>query len=273
MGIKITDYPNTQTTFDDLDLFDVSAYVAPGVDFETRKYSWSTLVSEIQAAVLPSGTNGQIMAHNSTQWIATSNIFIDFTTNKVGIGTATPINAFHVKANVSSPTFRDNVCYFQQANTSALRANVQLDFGSYIEYGVVNGTTPQTGYGDASDVYLKGGGNDLNIINGATKNINFYVDNSFLVADNPAFQINASGITARETLYAKGPNDDYSGLTLYASSLFQIVGGYMWNSIFQSNGYSSGLIFQAYGLTSPGAANAFLEVEIDGQTIQLLGKV
>jgi hypothetical protein len=273
MGIKITAYPNTQTTFDNLDLFDVSAYVAPGVDFETRKYSWADLVSQMQGAVLPSGTNGQIMAHNSSQWIATSNIFIDFTNNKVGIGTATPINALHVKSNVSSATFRDTIAFFEQSNASSTRGQIFVSYGGNIEMGLVKGGAPLTGYGDGGDSYVKGGGNDLNIINGSSKNINFYVDSSFAVADNPTLQLNSSSIIARETLYAKGANDDYSGLTFYASSLFQIKNGAIWNSIFAGNGYSSGLYFNAYGLTSPGAANAFLEIEIDGQTIQLLGKV
>lgn len=273
MGIKITGYPNTQTTFDDLDLFDVSAYVAPGVDYESRKYSWSTLVSEMQSAVLPSGTNGQIMAHNSSQWIATSNIFIDFTTNKVGIGTATPANALHVKANVSSATFRDKIAFFEQANTSATRGQIEVSYGGTVELGIVKGGAPLTGYGDGADTYLKGGGEDFNIINGSTKNINFYINNSFAVSDLPLLQLNSSGVTARNTIYAKGSNNDYSGLTLYASSLFQIVDGAIWNTIFSGNSYTSGLYFNAYGLTSPGAANAFLEIEINGQTIQLLGKV
>lgn len=272
MGIKTTAYPNTQTTFDSNDMFDVSAYVGPGVDYESRKYTWSTLVSELQGAVLPSGTNGQIMAHNSTDWVATSNIFIDFALNKVGIGATTPYYALHVKSNVSSATFRDTISFFEQTNTSATKGEINVYYGGQIRMGIVKGGSPLTGYGDGGDAFVKGEGEDFNIVGASTKKIQFYIGSFNPSTDNPNLSIDSSAIIARESLYAKGPNDDYSGLTLYANSMFQIVDGGIWNSLFAGNSYTSGLYFNAYGLTSPGAADSFLEVEINGVTLKLLAK-
>ena len=272
-GVKITGYPNTQTTFDDLDLFDVSAYIAPDSPFESRKYSWSTLVSQMQESVLPTGTNGQIFAHDSTDWIATSNIFINFSLNKVGIFTSSPLYALHVNSNVASSTFRDTIAFFNQTNVNALRGEISVYYGGQIRLGIVKGSSDLTGFGSGGDTYLRGDGEDLNIIGTTSKNINFYHNGTFNPAsENPAFQINSSAITAREILYAKGANDDYSGLTLYASSLFQIKDGAIWNSTFNGNGYTSGLYFNAYGLTNPGSADSFLEVEINGVTLKLLAK-
>lgn len=83
-GIKITEYANTQTSFNDLDEFDVSAYIAPA-EFQSRKYTWATLVSEISAVVsgLPSGTQGYTLAFTAGVWTSNNRIFVDFTNNLV----------------------------------------------------------------------------------------------------------------------------------------------------------------------------------------------
>jgi len=84
MGIKITQYPNTQTTFNNLDEFDVSAYIAPG-NFQSRKYTWANLVTQLSAVItgLPSGTQGYTLAYNGSAWTSNNRIFVDFTNSLV----------------------------------------------------------------------------------------------------------------------------------------------------------------------------------------------
>lgn len=62
MGEKTSEYPVDHTTFNDDDLFDVSAYVSPGA-WQTRKYTWAEIKSKFipLAGTAPSApVNGDI---------------------------------------------------------------------------------------------------------------------------------------------------------------------------------------------------------------------
>jgi len=65
-------------------------------------YYWDGLVwqrlSLTGEVVLPSGTSGQTLRHDGTNWVASSTIFNNGT--NVGIGTTTPSHTLHVNGNV-----------------------------------------------------------------------------------------------------------------------------------------------------------------------------
>jgi hypothetical protein len=84
MGIRITEYPNTQTTFNNLDEFDVSAYIAP-TNYQTRKFTWANLLTQISSVItgLPNGTQGYTLAYNSGAWTSNNRIFVDFTNSLI----------------------------------------------------------------------------------------------------------------------------------------------------------------------------------------------
>ena len=245
MGIKTTQYPNSQTTFNNLDLFDVSAYVAPGVDFETRKYSWQTLVTELTSAIgpcLPSGTNGQILAHNSTDWVATSEMFINFSNHCIGIGTITPNYKLHVDSNI---TGKDTLAFFNQSKVSQSLGQIQVYFGGDLKMGIV-GNTFIAGYGAIGDAYIRSDAADMNyIVRGANKVANFWVERAVAVQDTtsanaPSLQIQKDG---------------------------QLMFNDMWDE-----GYTQGFKVQGYQANSPETQDTSVLVWINGIQFSLFAK-
>ena len=153
MGIKTTQYSNTQTTFDNSDEFDVSAYVSPST-YESRKYTWSGLKAALLAyfgQLWPGGTNGQMMKKGSSAWQATSEIFINGSSD-VGIGTTTPATRLNVVKNINGV---DPLAIFTNSiNTGTTNIAHNLMVGS-AEIGTVSSLGYTNSYGEIDDAFIK----------------------------------------------------------------------------------------------------------------------
>lgn len=153
MGIRITEYPNTQTTFDNNDEFDVSAYVAPATPYDSRKYTWATLkaaIITIIGQIWPSGTTGQTIKKGASAWEATSDIFNS--SGNIGIGTITPSTRLHVEKNIAGV---DPVAFFKNSrNTGTTNVANNVMVGS-LEVGSVSSLGYANQYGEVNDVFIK----------------------------------------------------------------------------------------------------------------------
>jgi hypothetical protein len=153
MGIKITEYPNTQTTFDNNDEFDVSAYVAPATPYDSRKFTWATLKTAIISLIgqiWPSGTTGQTIKKGASAWEATSDIFNS--SGNIGIGTVTPSTRLDVQKNINGV---DPVAFFKNSRntgTNTIASNVMVGTA---EVGSVSSLGYANQYGEVNDVFLK----------------------------------------------------------------------------------------------------------------------
>jgi hypothetical protein len=152
-GIKITEYPTTQTSFDDADEFDVSAYVAPAIPFVSRKYTWAGLKSAlitIFGQIFPSGTNGQIMKHGTSVWQATSEIHIN--NGNVGFGTTSAASRIDAQKSISLTT-EAIASYFNTYSGSATS-----DIIGYISpqgTSIGRAIKPAPKFGDVNDMFIK----------------------------------------------------------------------------------------------------------------------
>lgn len=153
MGIKITEYPNTQTTFDNNDEFDVSAYVAPATPYDSRKYTWATLkaaIITIIGQIWPSGTTGQTIKKGASAWEATSDIFNS--NGDIGVGTTSPTARLHVQKNITGSL---PVALFKNTRTAGTNVNVSNVMVGTAEVGSVTSLGYANGYGEIDDAFFK----------------------------------------------------------------------------------------------------------------------
>jgi hypothetical protein len=149
MGIKITEYANEQTSFNNNDEFDVSAYVSPG-NYQSRKYFWSDLVTALTSVIdgLPSGTQGYTLAYNGSAWTSNNRIFVDFTNSLVVFN-----NNIDVKGTAGD--YSEEVAKFGDLRVKSQKIWFQTQFalaGYTTGFEVVNhgATSPET-----QDCYLR----------------------------------------------------------------------------------------------------------------------
>jgi len=133
MAIKVSEYVETQTVFNNNDLFDVSAYL--GVDsYESRKTLFSTLkaamASDTWASILVSTSQ---TAANNTQYIVVANAtFTDPITPAEGKG-------FKVYIRYGTATI--NSVGYSVAGTIIYRVFHSGAWATYVSLGVVNSGT------------------------------------------------------------------------------------------------------------------------------------
>jgi hypothetical protein len=153
MGIKITEYPNTQTTFDNNDEFDVSAYVAPATPYDSRKFTWATLKTAIISLIgqiWPSGTTGQTIKKGASAWEATSDIFNS--NGDIGVGTTTPSTRLDVQKIITGSL---PVAVFKNTRTAGTNVNASNVMIGSAEVGSVTSLGYANQYGEVNDVFLK----------------------------------------------------------------------------------------------------------------------
>lgn len=153
MGIKTTAYPNSQTTFDDSDEFDVSAYVSPGT-YESRKYTWATLKAKVIALIgqiWPTGTTGQTIKKGSSAWVATSDIFVS-SGSDVGIGTTTPGARLNVSKSINGV---DPIVIFTNSRNTGTTFIASVALIGTGEVGTVSSLGYANQYGETDDAFLK----------------------------------------------------------------------------------------------------------------------
>ena len=265
MGIKISQYFYTQTTFNDADEFDVSAYVAPATPMQTRKYSWATL----KANFLPTGTEGQMLAYHSGAWIATNQIHIDFTNSRIGIGTNTPASKLDVVSTqtgiAQTATFRNSVADVQYIGAGS--------YGVGIQMGQVNASAYQNGYGAHQDSFINGN-NYLNYY--AIGTHKFWAgSNSQISGGTPDVEFSdTNGNTFKKKIIAKrNSGQDYFQAINGSNKEFNIQdGGYLFWQAFGTHSYTTGLLVDSWANSSPETQDCKVIIEINGQGIELFGK-
>lgn len=196
-GIKITEYPNTQTSFDNADEFDVSAYQGPSVDYQTRKYTWSTLKAALLAyfgQIWPSGTNGQIMKKGVSAWQATSEVHIN--SGNVGFGTTSAANRIDAQKDVTD----EAIASFANTYSGSATTNI---IGQVKVQGTSIGRVLKTAnkYGSDNDMFVRNEGatdGNINIISEGAANfkggINFYPEGATpAVGEKAPLQITKGG--------------------------------------------------------------------------------
>jgi hypothetical protein len=198
-GIKITEYPNTQTSFDNDDEFDVSAYQGPSLVYQTRKYTWSTLKTALLAyfgQIWPSGTNGQIMKKGASTWQATSEVHIN--SGNVGFGTISATSRIDAQKDIVSTG--EAIANFFNTYSGSATTNI-------IGHVKVQGTSigrvlkADNKYGNDNDMFIRNedatDGN-INIISEGNANfkggINFYPEGATPnVSEKAPLQITKGG--------------------------------------------------------------------------------
>jgi hypothetical protein len=153
MGIKITEYPNTQTTFDNNDEFDVSAYVAPATPYDSRKFTWATLKTAIISLIgqiWPSGTTGQTIKKGASAWEATSDIFNS--SGNIGIGTTTPGAKLDVQKNINGV---DPVAIIRNTRNTGTNNIANVALIGTAEVGTVSSLGYANQYGEKDDAFIK----------------------------------------------------------------------------------------------------------------------
>lgn len=214
MGIKITQYPNTQTSFDDDDEFDVSAYVAPATPYESRKYTWvgfKTAIVAYLGQLWPSGTAGQIMKRGASIWQATSEIFIN--SGNVGINNTSPsfrLDVKHTAADVETVSNVNNSSTNTSTAVGTLSRVDQLVLASIKDNGNVSKEFGNPG--DVSVAQNIGADADVNIISyGSSTNkggVNLFCDITDPLLSAPTFRFVKGGGFLTGAMQANGFTND-----------------------------------------------------------------
>jgi hypothetical protein len=217
-GIKITEYPNTQTSFDNDDEFDVSAYQGPSVVYQTRKYTWSTLKTALLAyfgQIWPSGIRGSVMSKGASAWQATTNIFVGYgvQNGKIGIGTQSPNSTLHVEVTDTSVA---KVAQFENAVATGTNDRGQFVKIGNSYYGSVSALGYANGYGQSNDAFVLNDSNldsNINLVSWSKNSVNwkghicFYTDAVNTPPTNgvqPPLQINKQGALQWKEMITNG---------------------------------------------------------------------
>ncbi len=266
MGIKITEYPNTQVTFDPLDLFDLSAYIAPD-EFQSRKVSFATLVSQLELAItgLPDGTQGHVLGFNGGNWVSTGNVFIDFTNSRVGIGTTTPSFKIDTKIDSSSTFVAQRLQNTNVNGKVALRFQNQDGYGVF-DVGRINDESGwNNGYGDGGHSFVKAN-NMLNLIG---SDVSIFAGQSVLSSDIPRMKFTSTSIDVAKKININGDSNNGTGDCLVSGD-FRIKDSKLWfQTQFALAGYTSGFTIFNWDYVSPITQNCYLRVSINGTQMLL----
>ena len=242
-GIKITQYPNTQTSFDNDDEFDVSAYQGPSVVYQTRKYTWSTLKTALLAyfgQIFPIGIRGSVMSKGASAWQATTNIFVGYglANGKIGIGTTSPNSTLHVEVTDTSVS---KVAQFENAVATGTNDRGQFVKVGSSYYGSVSALGYANGYGQANDAFVLNDSNldsNVNVVSWSKNSVNwkghicFYPDAKNTPPTNgvqPPLQINKEGSLQWKEMITNGfaHNQGFKIVDKISSSPFGPSGEYL----------------------------------------------